>query len=235
MPWTRNSSTTSQGNSADLSISAARGAICSRTRERTSSRISRCSTVSGSCGTGFSLVPVCRYMVHGCLADGSHRGRLRRDRAACRAVLLRRALSLGGSTPLDSLRDPRERAHPHAGRTDSARNGRLRSPATASRAASAFTRPRSPRPRSSISAAGWSFRASPTHTCTSPPGRSRKRTWPSMGVPRSRRHSSGVAAGPRRPGDVIRGYGWRSGDWVDADRADRRAARRGDRERHRRR
>src|SRR5438876_7433660 len=41
----------SQGNSALLSISAARGAIRSRARVRTSSLISRCSAVSTSCGT----------------------------------------------------------------------------------------------------------------------------------------------------------------------------------------
>src|SRR5438067_1441648 len=41
----------SQGNSAVLSISAARGAIRSRARVRTSSLISRCSAVSTSCGT----------------------------------------------------------------------------------------------------------------------------------------------------------------------------------------
>src|SRR5918911_2107148 len=44
----RKSSTTSHGNSALLSISAARGAIRSRERSRTRSRISRCSSVSGS-------------------------------------------------------------------------------------------------------------------------------------------------------------------------------------------
>src|SRR5438874_4418737 len=48
----------SRGNSADLSISAARGATRSRASVRTSSRISRCSSVSGSAGTGGSLVPV---------------------------------------------------------------------------------------------------------------------------------------------------------------------------------
>ena len=46
--FSRKTSTTSHGNSADLSISAARGAIRSRAIVRTSSRISRCSSVSGS-------------------------------------------------------------------------------------------------------------------------------------------------------------------------------------------
>ena len=46
--FSRKSSTTSHGNSALLSISAARGPIRSRARTRTSSRISRCSSVSGS-------------------------------------------------------------------------------------------------------------------------------------------------------------------------------------------
>src|SRR5919204_3340579 len=52
----RKSSTTSQGNSAVLSISAARGAIRSRASVRTRSRISRCSSLSGSTGTLASLV-----------------------------------------------------------------------------------------------------------------------------------------------------------------------------------
>src|SRR5204863_9720329 len=47
-PCSRKSSTTSHGNSAVLSISAARGAIRSRASVRTSSRISRCSSLSGS-------------------------------------------------------------------------------------------------------------------------------------------------------------------------------------------
>ena len=50
-PWSRNSSTTSQGNSCDASISAARGAIRSRASVRTWSRSSRCSSVSTSQGT----------------------------------------------------------------------------------------------------------------------------------------------------------------------------------------
>src|SRR6266550_910396 len=54
----RISSTMSQVNSADLSISAARGATRSRARSRTRSRISRCSAVKGSLGTAGSLVPV---------------------------------------------------------------------------------------------------------------------------------------------------------------------------------
>src|SRR5690348_8997437 len=45
----------SHGNSADLSISAARGATRSRARSRTRSRISRCSGLSGSAGTAVSL------------------------------------------------------------------------------------------------------------------------------------------------------------------------------------
>jgi len=56
IPFSRKSSTMSQGNSADLSISAARGAIRSRASVRTSSRISRCSAVSESCGTLSSLI-----------------------------------------------------------------------------------------------------------------------------------------------------------------------------------
>src|SRR5258705_393090 len=48
----------SHGNSAVLSISAARGAIRVRARSRTRSRISRCSSVSGSCGIPPILVPV---------------------------------------------------------------------------------------------------------------------------------------------------------------------------------
>src|SRR5919201_14331 len=59
--FSRKSSTTSHGNSADLSISAARGAIRSRARSRIRSRISRCSSVSGSTGTSGSLAVV----VHG--------------------------------------------------------------------------------------------------------------------------------------------------------------------------
>src|SRR5262245_13786384 len=47
----RKSSTMSHGNSAFLSISAARGATRSRASVRTRSRISRCSSVSGSYGT----------------------------------------------------------------------------------------------------------------------------------------------------------------------------------------
>ena len=47
----RKSSTTSQGNSCEASISAARGAIRSRARSRTSSRISRCSSLRASNGT----------------------------------------------------------------------------------------------------------------------------------------------------------------------------------------
>ena len=47
-PFSRKSSTMSHGNSADLSISAARGATRSRASARTSSRISRCSSFSGS-------------------------------------------------------------------------------------------------------------------------------------------------------------------------------------------
>ena len=46
--FSRKTSTTSHGNSALLSISAARGAIRSRAIVRTTSRISRCSSVSGS-------------------------------------------------------------------------------------------------------------------------------------------------------------------------------------------
>src|SRR5919204_1078198 len=49
--FSRNSSTTSHGNSWLSSISAARGAIRSRASCRTRSRISRCSSVSGSYGT----------------------------------------------------------------------------------------------------------------------------------------------------------------------------------------
>src|SRR4051812_22111342 len=57
--FSRKSSTTSHGNSALLSISAARGAIRSRAIARTSSRISRCSSVSGSAAlTRRSLEPV---------------------------------------------------------------------------------------------------------------------------------------------------------------------------------
>src|SRR5690242_5495116 len=48
----------SHGNSADLSISAARGATRSRASVRTSSRISRCSSVSESKATARSLAPV---------------------------------------------------------------------------------------------------------------------------------------------------------------------------------
>ena len=51
IPCSRKSSTTSHGNSCDSSISAARGAIRSRASVRTSSRISSCSSVSGSQGT----------------------------------------------------------------------------------------------------------------------------------------------------------------------------------------
>src|SRR5919201_3412797 len=54
----RKSSTTSQGNSALLSISAARGAIRSRGLARTRSRISRCSSESRSTGTLASLEAV---------------------------------------------------------------------------------------------------------------------------------------------------------------------------------
>src|SRR5947207_12955425 len=54
--FSRNSSTTSHGNSALLSISAARGAMRSRASSRTRSRISRCSSVSGSTGTPRRLV-----------------------------------------------------------------------------------------------------------------------------------------------------------------------------------
>ncbi len=50
-PWSRNSSTTSQGNSCVASISAARGAIRSRASVRTRSRSSRCSSVRTSQGT----------------------------------------------------------------------------------------------------------------------------------------------------------------------------------------
>src|SRR3954451_10166626 len=57
----RSSSTMSQGNSADLSISAARGATRSRASVRTRLRISRCSSVSGSLGTAGSLVPVVKH------------------------------------------------------------------------------------------------------------------------------------------------------------------------------
>src|SRR5215211_4559528 len=59
--FSRKSSTTSHGNSALLSISAARGAIRSRARSRTRSRISRCSSVSGSTDIARSLVPVVVY------------------------------------------------------------------------------------------------------------------------------------------------------------------------------
>src|SRR5439155_15371536 len=52
----RSSSTMSQGNWADLSISAARGATRSRASVRTRSRISRCSSVSGSTAMPWSLV-----------------------------------------------------------------------------------------------------------------------------------------------------------------------------------
>src|SRR5215213_4007619 len=55
--FSRKSSTTSHGNSAPLSISCARGAIRSRASARTSSRISRCSSVSGSTGTRRSVDP----------------------------------------------------------------------------------------------------------------------------------------------------------------------------------
>src|SRR5262245_8489001 len=51
----RKSSTRSQGNSAFLSISAARGATPSRASVRTRSRISRCSSVNTSYGTRRSL------------------------------------------------------------------------------------------------------------------------------------------------------------------------------------
>src|SRR4051812_36656867 len=54
----RISSTRSHGNSAVLSISAARGATRSRARSRTRSRISRCSGLSGSLGIGRSLTVV---------------------------------------------------------------------------------------------------------------------------------------------------------------------------------
>src|SRR5918992_252301 len=48
MSYSRKSSTMSHGNSADSSISAARGAMRSRASVRTRSRPSRCSSVSGS-------------------------------------------------------------------------------------------------------------------------------------------------------------------------------------------
>ena len=51
MPCSRKSSTTSQGNSCEASISAARGAIRSRAIVRTRSRISSWSSVSCSQGT----------------------------------------------------------------------------------------------------------------------------------------------------------------------------------------
>ena len=51
MPWSRYSSTMSQGNSWVASISAARGAMRSRASVRTSSRSSRCSSLRTSHGT----------------------------------------------------------------------------------------------------------------------------------------------------------------------------------------
>src|SRR5438105_10925536 len=56
--WSRKSSTTSHGNSCERSISVARGAIRSRASCRTRSRISRCSSLSGSYGTLRSLAAV---------------------------------------------------------------------------------------------------------------------------------------------------------------------------------
>src|SRR4051794_12233518 len=63
MSFSRNSSTTSQGNSCDSSISAARGAIRSRASCRTRSRSSRCSPFRTSQGTAGRLMH----------ADGDHR------------------------------------------------------------------------------------------------------------------------------------------------------------------
>ena len=58
MPWSRYSSTMSQGNSCVASISAARGAMRSRASVRTSSRSSRCSSLRTSQGTPGFYEPV---------------------------------------------------------------------------------------------------------------------------------------------------------------------------------
>src|SRR3954451_11913904 len=57
MSFSRNSSTTSQGNSWEASISAARGAIRSRASCRTRSRSSRCSSLRTSQGTAGAVYP----------------------------------------------------------------------------------------------------------------------------------------------------------------------------------
>src|SRR5215213_3582801 len=72
----RISSTMSHGNSADLSISAARGATRSRARTRTRSRISRCSSLSGSLGTRRSLAPVVEVALEAAVAAKCERERL---------------------------------------------------------------------------------------------------------------------------------------------------------------
>ena len=92
---------------------------------------------------------------------------------------------------------------------------RWRSPATASPAASGRTRRRCRRPSGSTSAGAASSPASPTHTCTSRPGRWRSGEVRLEGTRSLDEALSRVrdAAERRRPGGWLRGRGWRSGDW----------------------
>ena len=62
--FSRNTSTTSHGNSAVLSISAARGAIFSRAIVRTNSRISRCSSLRGSRALMRRSLDLGEWLVH---------------------------------------------------------------------------------------------------------------------------------------------------------------------------
>src|SRR5215510_3232135 len=112
----RSSSTMSHGNSADLSISAARGATRARASVRTSSRISRCSSVRGSTATARSLVsgvregrgPEPRHVVMDTASASDGLPARRRVRIGAIAELLVAALPLIGlvSLLLRSQLDP---------------------------------------------------------------------------------------------------------------------------------
>src|SRR5579862_7909944 len=95
----RNSSTTSHGNSAVLSISAARGPIFSRASARTRLRISRCSSVSGSSALTRRSVRLLRRPASQRDLGGAGRSRLadERDCELCSRLLRQqqRAESVG--------------------------------------------------------------------------------------------------------------------------------------------
>ena len=170
----RKSSTTSHGNSWLSSISAARGAIRSRASVRTSSRISRCSSVSTSHGTRLSLVRrVYEY------PRRDPRERRRPDDGRRRCPTARRARD---------RRRPRRRRRRHA--RDGARHARTSSTSAAAACMPGHHRLARPLPHLGDGAAAGPARGARPRPRTPPSGCARRRRGRSPAAGSARRASA---------------------------------------------